>query len=123
MEENGLFMKLSALQKYILLECLNAKNGRIFRGSLANFYSRTKVSPKQKLMVKIITKSIERLIKRDLVVGFGEITSERQFIKEIKITAKGRVAGKRLLGEQMRIPLKSQKLKVPPTRRAGKSQN
>jgi len=74
-------------------------------------------------MVKIITKSIERLIKRDLVVGFGEITSERQFIKEIKITAKGRVAGKRLLGEQMRIPLKSQKLKVPPTRRAGKSQN
>ena len=56
-------------------------------------------------MVKIITKSIERLIRRNLAVGFGEITSEKQFIKEIKITVKGRAAAKKLLGEQMRIPL------------------
>ncbi|NMC51325.1 hypothetical protein GYA54_01180 [Candidatus Kuenenbacteria bacterium] len=100
-------MQLSGLQKYILLECLNAKNGRIFRGSLANFYSRAKMPPKKELMVKIITQSIERLIKRDLVVGFGEITSEKQFIKEIKITSVGRRVAKKLLGEQMRIPLKA----------------
>ncbi|NMB48609.1 hypothetical protein GYA13_04180 [Candidatus Kuenenbacteria bacterium] len=99
-------MKLSALQKYILLECFNARNGRIFRGSLVDFYSQTAKPPKNELMVKIITKSIERLIKRDLAVGFGEITSERQFIKEIRITPEGRVVAKKLLGEQMRIPLK-----------------
>lgn len=62
-------------------------------------------------MVKIITQSIERLIKRDLVVGFGEITSEKQFIKEIKITSEGRRAAKKLLGEQMRIPLQIKKSK------------
>ena len=104
-------MKLSGLQKYILLECLNARNGRIFRGSLADFYSRAKIPPKKELEVKIITKSIERLIKRDLVVGFGEITSERQFIKEIKITARGRGVAKKLFGEQMRIPLEIKKAK------------
>ncbi len=104
-------MKLSALQKYILLECFNARNGRIFRDSLVDFYSQTAKPPKNELMVKIITKSIERLIKRDLAVGFGEITSERQFIKEIRITPDGRVVAKKLLGEQMRIPLKRQKAK------------
>jgi hypothetical protein len=109
-------MKLSGLQKYIILECLNAKNGRIFRGSLANFYSQVKKPPKKELLVKIITKSIERLIHRDLIVGFGEITSERQFIKEIKLTNKGRALARRLLGEQMRIPLEIKKAK-------GKRQN
>jgi len=105
-------MKLSGLQKYILLACLNAPKGRIFRDSLINFYSQTKKPPKKELMVKIITKSIDRLIKRDLIVGFGEITSERQFIREIKNTAEGRRIAKTLWGEQMRIPLKNQKVKV-----------
>ena len=100
-------MNLSGLQKYIILECYNARNGRIFRGSLANFYSQAKISPKKELLVKIITKSIERLIHRDLIVGFGEITSERQFIKEIKLTSKGRALARKLLGEQMRIPLET----------------
>lgn len=104
-------MGLSGLQKYILLECLNAKNGRIFRSSLANFYNRSAKPPRGQLMVKIITKSIERLIKRDLAVGFGEITSERQYIKEIRITPRGRAVAKKLLGEQMRIPLKKVKSK------------
>ncbi|HOZ36537.1 MAG TPA: hypothetical protein PLR18_01775 [bacterium] len=100
-------MKLSALQKYIILECFNAKNGRIFRSNLVGFYGRSKKSPQEKLMVKIITKSIERLIARDLIVGFGEITSERQFIREIRITSGGKKLARKLLGEQMRIPLKS----------------
>ena len=105
-------MNLSGLQKYIILECLNAKNGRIFRASLANFYGQAKTPPKKELLVKIITKSIERLIHRDLVVGFGEITSERQFIREVKLTQKGRLVAKKLLGEQMRIPLKNQNSKI-----------
>lgn len=105
-------MRLSALQRYILLECFNAKNSRIFRNSLVGFYAKAKNPPKRKFAVKIITKSIERLIRRDLAVGFGEITSEKQFIKEIKITARGRAAAKKLLGEQMRIPLDTKNTKT-----------
>ena len=100
-------MKLSALQRYILLECLNARAIRIARGNLGKFYVNKKNKPSQLLMTKIITKSIERLINRELMVGFGERTAHKWFIKEIQLTAKGKRETKKLLGEQVKLPLKN----------------
>ncbi len=104
-------MRLSNLQKFILLECLNAKNGRISRGRLNKFYDKIiskneKRIAKEDLRTKIITQSIERLIAKELMVGFGERTKHKWFIKEIKLTAMGKRMAKKLLGEQMRLPFK-----------------
>lgn len=85
-------MRLSHLQKFILLQCLESKTGRI---------SRTRLNVKNK--TKIITKSIERLIDKELLVGLGERTKYKWFIKDIKLTMLGKKQAKKLLGEQMRI--------------------
>jgi len=98
-------MCLSNLQKFILLECLNTKSGRILRSRLNKFYEKTEKKPKDELVVKIITKSIERLIDKEMLIGFGERTKLRWFIKEIKLTLKGKREAKKLLGEQMKLPL------------------
>ncbi len=104
-------MRLSNLQKFILLECLNAKTGRILRGRLNRFYDKIKKKPQEKLMTKIITQSAERLIDKELMVGFGERTPHKWYIKEIKLTAIGRRVAKKLLGEQMELPFRAQKHK------------
>lgn len=99
-------MRLSNLQKYIILECLNNKNGRILRGRLKRFYESQKKKPQLKMMTKIITQSMERLIDKELMIGWGERTSHKWFIKEIKLTAKGKREAKKLLGEQMKLPFR-----------------
>ncbi|HPI67371.1 MAG TPA: hypothetical protein PKZ16_02420 [bacterium] len=102
-------MRLSNLQKYILLECAETKKGMISRGRLTGFYDKIKTEKKakQEIWTKIITQSIERLIDKEFLIGFGERTRYKWFIKEIKLTTKGRKEAKRLLGEQMRIPFRN----------------
>ncbi len=99
-------MQLSPLQKYILLSCLNAKNYRLKREFLAGFYRQRKIKPQDKLKTKIITRSLERLINREFLVGYGVRTPHKWFIREVKLTAKGRVAAKQLLGRQVKLPFK-----------------
>ena len=99
-------MRLSNLQKFILLECLNSKTGRILRNKLNKFYEKIEKKPKVEMVTKIITQSIERLIDKEMMVGFGERTQHKWYIKEIKLTAQGRRAAKNLLGEQMLLPFK-----------------
>ena len=115
-------MRLSILQKFILLECLNSKTGRISRRHLLRFYDKIyyikdkhcikkRERPKEKFITKIITKSIERLINKDLLVGFGERTKTRWFIREIKLSLRGRKEVQKLLGEQLKIKFKNKKIK------------
>lgn len=61
---------------------------------------------KSKDAVNIITKSIERLIDREMLTGYGVRTPHKWFLKEIKLTPKGRKMAKKLLGEQQTLPLK-----------------
>lgn len=102
-------MRLSDLQKFILLECLNSKTGRISRIRLNHFYDKVENRPKIDLITKIITKSLERLVDKNLLVGFGERTMCKWFIKEIKITGLGRKIAKKLLGEQTQLPFRFRK--------------
>ena len=112
-------MILSSLQRHILLQCFDCKKP-LDRKVLLNFYHsfkkkpgsasaspmRAKANPSREVMVNSITNSIERLIKKGLIVGFGEITKEKVYINKIRLTQQGRLAAKKLLGEQKKLPLK-----------------
>ncbi|KKR06515.1 MAG: hypothetical protein UT32_C0018G0017 [Parcubacteria group bacterium GW2011_GWC2_39_14] len=98
-------MRLSNLQKYILRACFNAKGYRLNREVLLGFYDLTAKSKKE-LRAKIITQSIESLIDRELLVGYGLRTPHKWFITEIKLTEVGLKKTKKLLGEQLVLPLK-----------------
>lgn len=99
-------MRLSLLQKYILKKCY-LEGGKIKRDGLENFYLSRKIAPQKLEQVKIITQSLERLIERGLMVGYGMRTPEKWFIKEIRLTPKGKQEAKRVLGEQQKLPLKN----------------
>lgn len=98
-------MRLSLLQKYILKQCY-LEGGKIKRDGLEKFYLLQKIAPQKSERVKIITQSLERLIERGMLVGFGIRTQEKWFIKEIRLTPKGKKETKRVLGEQQKLPLK-----------------
>lgn len=98
-------MRLSELQKYILLAGYYEKN-KFKRGGLVKFYDNKKNKPKQEDQVNIITKSIERLIDKELLIGYGVRTSHKWFIKEIKLTNQGRKQAKRLFGKQQELPFR-----------------
>jgi len=98
-------MRLSKLQQYILKACFNVKGYRISREVLLDFYNETAKSKKE-LRAKNITQSIESLIDRELLVGYGLRTPHKWFITEIKLTELGLKKTKKLIGEQLALPLK-----------------
>ena len=100
-------MKLSLLQKFILKEGFGTK-GRILRSRFNKFYN-GKVTPTILERVKVISKSIDRLIAKGLLAGFGEKTQHKWFIKEVQLTAKGLAEAKKLMGEQTSLPFKGKK--------------
>jgi len=114
-------MRLSSLQKFILLECLHSKTGRINRSRLNKFYDTVsahggpapggKARPKDEMITKILTKSMERLMNKSLLVGFGERTAHKWFIKEIRITRVGKKVARDLLGKQVSLPFKKKRTK------------
>ena len=96
---------MSSLQKYILLRCYE-EGGRIDRKIFREFYK----TPEQKALPKyhesIITKSLESLIDRELMVGFGKRTAHKWFITHVKLTKKGKKQAEKVLNEnQERLPL------------------
>ncbi|PIZ99264.1 MAG: hypothetical protein COX77_02025 [Candidatus Komeilibacteria bacterium CG_4_10_14_0_2_um_filter_37_10] len=96
-------MTLSNLQKYILKETLSEAK-KIGRRRFEKFYERYKQNVKGDLRVKIISKSLERLIERGLLKGYGERTKCKWFITEVKLTARGQRQAKILLGFQEELP-------------------
>ncbi len=102
-------MRLSHLQKFIILQCLESRTGKISRIRLNQFYNKNNNKTKPELQTKIITKSIERLIEKELLVGFGQRTKYKWFIKEIKLNRQGKSQAKKLLGEQLKLKFKKRK--------------
>ncbi|MBI5254371.1 hypothetical protein HY932_01155 [Candidatus Falkowbacteria bacterium] len=97
-------MRLSRLQQYILLQALLRPAQKINRDIFLNFYKKAGREIKPSMQTKIITRSLERLIDKELMVGYGVRTPHKWFIKEVRLTTKGKVEAKRLLGEQMALP-------------------
>lgn len=56
-------------------------------------------------VIDVITKALERLIDRGLLVGYGMRTKEKWFIKDVRLTPEGRRAARKVVGTQQRLPL------------------
>jgi len=106
---------LSPLQKFLLKECLDSVVTK--RSVLKKFYAKQTKPPKAEDPPRLrdakrreagqqnaITKSLERLVDRGYMVGFGRRTPKKWYIVEVKLTAKGKSKGRSLLGQQQRIP-------------------
>jgi len=101
-------MRLSKLQRYILVLSLGSKIKKSRKG-LEKFYQNQKEKPKNEDVQNIITKSLERLIDSELLIGYGRRTPHMWFIDEIKLTKKGRKQAKKFLGEQQVLPFRIKK--------------
>lgn len=97
-------MALSALQKSILKECYVAKKPRVPRSLFQRYYQRKNGS--NATLSDSITVSLERLIDRGLLVGFGRRTPKKWFIEEVRLTSEGRRASHKILGQQQKLPLR-----------------
>lgn len=97
-------MRFSSLQKYILKRCYQ-RRGKISRTGLNDFYQSQKKAPAADQQVKIITQSLERLIDREQLIGYGVRTPHKWYIKDIKLTPQGHRTAKKLMGEQRPLPL------------------
>ena len=100
-------MRLSLLQKFILKEGFGVR-GRILRSRFNKFYN-GKTKPSILERIKIISTSIDRLIAKGLLIGYGQKTQHKWFIKEVKLSPSGLKEAKRLLGEQTSLPFKRMK--------------
>ena len=103
-------MKLSVLQKYILKQCVQTKDKVVSKSILERFYNGKKNKPKD--TINIITKSVDRLIKKELVTGYGWKTPHKWFINKVKLTPKGRKIAKSLFGVQQKLPFRKSKIQM-----------
>lgn len=96
-------MRLSGLQRFALVECYDRRKARLPRKAVHAFYKSMPKQPKD--IQDVVTKSLERMIDKGLLVGFGRRTPKKWFIEEIRLTPTGRRLARRLLGEQLSLPL------------------
>ncbi len=102
--------RLSTLQKSILLQCLDRK-GRLNKKGVEQWYAQM---GKERAMryrdaQHTITNTLENLINKGYLVGYGIRTSQKWFIHEVRLTPQGRQRAKRLQGIQQELPLQNSK--------------
>ena len=98
-------MYFSPLQQYILKICFSKKGGKVKREVFTAFYAKNQ-KVKKNLQTKIISKSLERLIDRRMLVGYGIRTTQKWFIKQVKTTVLGRKQWNQWLkSRQKKLPL------------------
>lgn len=100
-------MRLSPLQRFILLECLDGARRHVARTVFMAFYRKRSSFPSGNDRQDAVTKSLERLIDKGLMIGYGRRTPKKWFIDEVALTPKGRKETRKLLGKQQQLPLKS----------------
>ncbi len=97
-------MKLSKLQRFILRKAYLSGKSKVIRQVFMVYYEHLKNAPKTKIQVNIITQSLERLIDKGLVIGYGKKTQEKLFIESIQLTAKGKKIAKAIINQQTPLP-------------------
>lgn len=110
-------MRLSLLQKFILVQSI-MQGGKIERNLFRRFYGKGNSSfgshsassaqvAQGKYQESIITKSLEHLIDRELMTGYGKRTPHKWFVTHVGLTKKGIKVALNLLEErQIKLPLK-----------------
>ncbi len=100
-------MKLSALQRHILRECYQFPKKLVPRQPFTTFYKKNTTPT---VATDSITVSLERLIDRGCLVGYGRRTPKKWFIEQVKLTSLGRRVAKSTYGKQQQLPLNSNSL-------------
>lgn len=99
-------MRLSDLQKYILSRCC-LNNNNAAKADFYSFYAKSKISTSLKTIQDIVHKSLDSLVKKDLLVAYGKKTKEKWFIHKVKLTLRGRKTAEEILKErQVKLPIK-----------------
>lgn len=97
-------MRLSKLQKYILLKADEKKI--LEKEEILLFYKKNKDPIKQIFRLKIISKSLNNLIKKGLLIAVVIKTQKRCYIKQVSLTNNGKKVVKELKGKQLKLKLK-----------------
>lgn len=93
----------SCLQQKILGECMRRRDEIVNRDPMVAYCSEGGLKSNR---VKTVTKSLERLIDRGYLVGYGIRTPKKWFIKEVRITRDGTKAYERWLSrKQKKLPI------------------
>ena len=95
-------MTLSSLQRFILRVTLEAPTGRVGRNGFADWYKRRQ----EPVQVENITRALERLIDRGLMIGYGRRTPKKWFIETVRLTPIGKRITKETFGKHQKLPLK-----------------
>lgn len=98
-------MRLSALQRSILLHAFDARPP-IPRAAFRSFFIGKARPAKPKDRENDLTRSLERLIDRGLLSGYGRRTPRKWFLDSVRLTPSGRALARRQLGQQQRLPLR-----------------
>lgn len=94
-------MTLSALQRFILRECYQHPKPRVPRALFEKYYRRQTGGG----TTDSITVSLERLIDRGLLIGYGRRTPKKWYIVDVRLTPTGRRTARLTFGQQQRLPL------------------
>ena len=70
-------MPLSSLQRSILLASLDGRELRVPRKRLQKYYEKAHNAPSPKDQQDAVTKSLERMIKKGFLIGYGRRTPEK----------------------------------------------
>lgn len=97
-------MGFSMLQKAILRQCYPLA-GRVERVRFHKMHEAGATHARD--IGDAVTKALERLIDRGLLVGYGIRTKEKWFIKDVRLTPEGRRAARKVAGEQQTLPLRN----------------
>jgi len=98
-------MNLSPLQKYILVRCAE-KSSKVDRKIFCAFYANREKKPKERNLQNVITNSLESLIDREYLVGYGKRTPHKWFMTHVELTLRGLKAAEEVLRErQNKLPL------------------
>ena len=99
---------LSSLQQFILLRCLE-DGGKIERNKFRGFYGKQLEGRRialKKYQEGTITKSLERLIDKELMIGYGKRTPHKWFVTHARLTKLGvKKAVEILEQKQIKLPL------------------
>ncbi|MBI4434437.1 hypothetical protein HY635_01285 [Candidatus Uhrbacteria bacterium] len=95
-------LRLSRLQRAILRSCYPLR-GRVERRRFHDLGKNEATHAKD--VVDVVTKALERMIDRGLLVGHGVRTKEKWFIKEVRLTPEGRRVARVVVGTQQTLPL------------------
>ncbi len=98
-------MRFSVLQKHLLILGLN-HGGRCPRGVLDGWYAKTNPEMMKRHAQNVVTKAVENLTDKGLLVAEGVRTQERWYIKSVRVTALGKKFAKRFQGQQLTMRLK-----------------